>query len=319
MPSTSFATIFIVFLFLNRTLLFLLLLVSALLGGPLQADAKETQSPRLQEDILLRDGERNLGWPEFRIPYKITNPRVARVGHWAARAWNRARVRYRFVPVQNRADAKVLISKYPICGAGLANVGYLSEQPSRAQISSCSSRFDRAIAVHELGHILGLWHYGKCQLMSPVICPGTSPRPSGKDKRLVRQMARNRDREVARAPKSPSIKILNPTMQVDEYDGEVYVSVDMEVRMSASFQDRFWNIPEVLSTAPSGENYCDLEDFDWPDGEYGPWGWAWNQSWRVTEYATCYFENPEGVQTIRASNKSYSGTYLQDEYVFTYP
>ena len=124
-------------------------------------------------------GER---WPGKVIPYTVEAPLYERPVASAARAWNRADVGVRFVRVPS-ARARLLIRYGPSRGVGVkgcegengrAMVGWPGARYTASTIGftgSCrSARTRRLIALHEMGHVLGLDHENRrCALMNSSI------------------------------------------------------------------------------------------------------------------------------------------------------
>lgn len=109
-------------------------------------------------------------WPGRTITYHDQSPNPAAV-RLAVRTWNRSGARIRFKPAA-RARADVLIVRY-VGGAcsGFAQIGYAPGYRAQAQLAPCKDGLIAGgIAVHELGHILGLNHEdGRCAAMNSVL------------------------------------------------------------------------------------------------------------------------------------------------------
>lgn len=123
-------------------------------------------------------------WPGHnpRITYYDGTPRAY---HWsvetAAAAWNSSGVRIRFVRVNSRRKAKVVITrdrKQP-AGTGFATIGAAPNAFIQLNMCGlvCVDKWVMAgLTAHEFGHILGLDHEThRCALMNPVVYEHCSP------------------------------------------------------------------------------------------------------------------------------------------------
>ena len=119
-------------------------------------------------------------WPGKVIRYHVGGGSAAAIDA-AAKAWNRSGLKIRFER-SSKGRAGVIVKTVPKMGcAGFAQVGYLYPGPAGVSMGVCQGHQWplTQIAVHELGHILGLDHETKrCALMNPVMFNGAPNRAS---------------------------------------------------------------------------------------------------------------------------------------------
>ncbi len=117
-------------------------------------------------------------WPGKVIRYHASGGSKAAVDA-AAKAWNRSGLKIRFKR-SAKGRAGVLVRTVPKMGcAGYAQVGFLYPGPAGVRMGSCQGHEWplRQIAVHELGHILGLDHETKrCAMMNTTLNNGAPNR-----------------------------------------------------------------------------------------------------------------------------------------------
>lgn len=146
------------------------------------------------------------GWPQKKITYVVKDRSVKKEARFGARAWNRANVRYKFVPFRGKGRADLIVRDSRKCDGMARPAGPSQSWANIADASRCTVW--KTIVSHEFGHILGLSHTRKpCSLMNAASSSCSARVPDQRAKRKVRKWARQRDAAMRSAPKKLKFKI----------------------------------------------------------------------------------------------------------------
>ena len=269
--------------------------------------------------------------PKSKLTYKVVGKGVADEARFAASAWNRARVPFRFVRKRGAGAPDIVIGR---SSGSCSDYGGVSSYtpynpaitPMQVKVTRCGSQSLRnAATVRSFGGLLGMKISRKrCRLMFSVTTACTPSRPSAADQREVRRLAAKRNKAHRKAPSKATIDIaanLRSDSPVDEpvfdpvtqeYTSSPY-SIGVTFRLTASWNHFVWTSAEIVITNGASTWKDDANIFS---GELGPYFGA---SWSADGGNVFYNMNP-GTYTITGLATELNGHVLRSApLTFTIP
>lgn len=155
------------------------LTLAAAAWAPVASGAPAASAERASHSAAVPSGVSR--WPGRVVTYSDASGHPREV-HAAVRAWNRVTSGLRLVPARRgtRAQIRLLRGRPGICERTAAACGFYPPDgrvymPPRRR--DTDTYFIERLAIHEIGHALGLAHAGGCSIMHPYLDDHLCTRP----------------------------------------------------------------------------------------------------------------------------------------------